>query len=120
MNTYNTKTKLLDSASMLTAVLWLTACGQNYSNGERVGIVTKLSEKGLIFKSWEGEMLIALPVEVAGTTQPENFVFNVAPEAVGKVKNAMASGKRVTFVYREWALPPLTVEHAHVIVDVKK
>lgn len=118
MNTRNTKTKLLIGA-MLTAALGLTACGENYSNGDRVGIVTKLSEKGLIFKSWEGEMLIALPADVAGTTQPEKFAFNVAPEAVEKVKAAMNSGKRVTLIYRQWAIPPITIDHEHVIVDVK-
>jgi hypothetical protein len=119
MNTSNTKTKLLIGASMLTAVLGLTACGENYSNGDRAGIVTKLSQKGLVFKSWEGEMLVALPAEIAGTTQPEKFAFNVSPEAVDKVKTAMASGKRVTLVYRQWAIAPITVEHEHVIVDVK-
>ena len=119
MNTSNTKTKLLIGASMLTAVLGMTACGENYSNGDRSGIVTKLSQKGLIFKSWEGEMLVALPEEVAGTTEPEKFAFNVSQEAVDKVKAAMASGKRVTLVYRQWAIAPITVEHEHVIVDVK-
>jgi hypothetical protein len=98
----------------------LGGCGQNYSNGERAGVITKLSEKGLIFKSWEGEMLIALPAAVAGTTQPENFAFNVAPEAVPKVKAAMASGQRVSVVYRQWALSPPTIDHAHVVVDVQQ
>lgn len=29
----------------------LVGCGANYSNGERHGVVTKISEKGLFFKS---------------------------------------------------------------------
>lgn len=96
-----------------------TGCGKNYSNGERVGVVTKLSEKGLIWKSYEGEMLMALPAEVAGTTQPEKFEFNVSPEAVEKVQTAMKSGKRVTLVYRQWFWAPPTIDNQHVIIDVK-
>jgi hypothetical protein len=111
------------NTTALLAVLcicWLGAgCGQNYSNGERVGIVTKLSKKGLIWDSWEGEMIMALPADIAGTTTPEKFEFNVAPECVDKVQAAMKSGKRVTLVYREWWYAPPTIEHDHVIIDVK-
>jgi hypothetical protein len=32
------------------------SCSQNYSNGERIGFVTKFSQKGLIWKSWECEV----------------------------------------------------------------
>lgn len=118
MNTSNFGKKSLIGLSLLTAGL-CAGCGQNYSNGERVGVVTKLSEKGIIFKSWEGEMLIALPVAVAGTTQPEKFTFNVATEAVDQVKKAMASGQRVEVVYRQWFLSPPTIDNEHVVTAVK-
>jgi len=36
--------------------LLLTACGRGYSEGERSGVIFKFSSKGLIWKSWEGEM----------------------------------------------------------------
>lgn len=118
MSTKNFMTKLRIGLFLLTAML-CAGCGQNYSNGERIGVVTKLSEKGVIFKSWEGEMLIALPVAVAGTTQPEKFTFNVAAEAVGQVKKAMSSGQRVELVYRQWFLAPPTIENGHVVIAVK-
>lgn len=118
MSTRNFVKKSLIGLSLLTAVL-CAGCGQNYSYGERVGVVTKLSEKGLIFKSWEGELLIALPVDVAGTTQPEKFTFNVSAEAVGQVKKAMSSGQRVEVVYRQWFLPPPTIDNEHVVIEVK-
>lgn len=106
----------------LIIVLMLTAslmsCGANFSNGERAGIVTKLSEKGLVWKSWEGEMLVSLPIDVAGTTQPEKFRFNVSPEALDQVKAAMASSKRVTLVYKQWFMAPPFVND-HVIIGVK-
>jgi major membrane immunogen (membrane-anchored lipoprotein) len=41
---------------LIASLSLLSACGQNFSNGSYIGVVTKLSEKGLIFKSWEGEV----------------------------------------------------------------
>lgn len=104
---------------MVLLALMLAACGPNYSNGTRLGVVTKLSQKGLIFKSWEGELLVALPQSVASATQPEKFEFNVDPACVDKVRAAMNSGKRVELVYRQWAITPPTIDNDHVVVDVK-
>jgi hypothetical protein len=97
----------------------LSACAPNFSEGTRVGVVTKLSHKGLIWKSWEGEMTQALSAETAMTGQAPRFTFNVDPRAVEKVKAALASGKRVELVYRQWALAPPSIDSKTVIVDVK-
>lgn len=99
-------------------VLSLAACAPNYSTGERSGVVTKLSHKGIIFKSWEGQLLMALPAST-GTVVPEKFYFNVSPAALPKVKAALSSGKRVTLVYRQWLIKPPTIDHNHVIVNVR-
>lgn len=109
----------MKAITIIITALILSACGENYSNGERVGVVTKLSQKGIIFKSWEGEMLMALPAAVAGTTQPEKFEFNVDPAAVAQVQEALASGKRVKLIYRQWWIAPLTIDHDHVIIKVE-
>ena len=96
----------------------LVGCAENYSSGDRVGIITKLSEKGLVIKSWEGELLMALPIDVSGTTQPEKFDFNVDPAAVSKVKEALVTGKRVQVIYRQWLLHPIRIESNTVVTDV--
>jgi hypothetical protein len=102
----------------------LVGCGKNYSNGSRVGVVTKLSEKGLIWDSWEGEMNMGGVRDKhtdAGTVSvPNAFQFNVDPAAVPKVKEALRSGKRVELVYREWAVSPLSIGDSHVVIDVKE
>ncbi len=103
----------------LLILVVVSSCGRNYATGERMGVITKLSCKGLIFESWEGELLVALPIDVAGTTQPDRFVFNVSPPCVEKVKAAMSSGKRVTLVYRQWFVSPPTIDHSHVVIDVR-
>ena len=107
--------------ALIVVALFASACAPNYSNGSRIGIVTKLSEKGVIFKSWEGEMLMALPPAAAASgAQPEKFEFNVDRAVVPKVQAAMASGKRVELVYRQWFVSPPSIDADHVIIDVKE
>jgi hypothetical protein len=68
----------------------------SYSAGERAGWVQKLSRKGWICKTWEGELaLVSLP----GTT-PEKFVFTIRDDAVAE-SITRAMGKRVALHYEE-------------------
>ena len=68
----------------------------NYSTGERAGWVQKLSQKGWICKTWEGELsMIAMP----GST-PEKFFFTVRDDAVAESINRLM-GKRVSMHYEE-------------------
>lgn len=95
-------------AIVLFATIIISSCFPNYSNGTRVGVVTKLSEKGFIFKSWEGEMLMALPSGVSAIS-PEKFRFTVEPEVASNVQEAMRSGKRVELHYHQWGVSPPTM-----------
>jgi hypothetical protein len=101
------------------AVASLSACMPNYSNGSRAGVVNKLSEKGLVFKSYEGEMMLGGIRTTENGTAANLFAFNVDPSQVAAVTAAMKSGKRVELVYRQWAVSPLTINSDYVIVDVK-
>jgi len=67
-----------------------------YSDGERVGYVQKLSHKGWLCKTWEGELVL---VTVPGT-QAEKFYFTVRDPAVIPKINAL-SGGRVRLQYEE-------------------
>jgi hypothetical protein len=50
----------------------------NYSTGERVGIITKFSNSGAMFKSWEGELKIAPNLANSGMVgQYETFHFSL-------------------------------------------
>ncbi len=66
----------------------------SYASGERAGWVQKLSHKGWLCKTWEGELaLVSLP----GST-PEMFAFTIYDDAVAaQVSKAM--GKRVSLHY---------------------
>jgi hypothetical protein len=66
----------------------------SYSSGERSGYVQKLSKKGWVCKTWEGEMAMVTMPGVA----PEIFYFSVRDDGVAqKINNLM--GKRVAISY---------------------
>ena len=105
----------------ITLALAFAGCGQNFSSGTRAGVVTKLSEKGLLWKSLEGDLVMALPPE-SGISIPEHFRFSVDPDdivTVDKLQAALKSGRRVNLVYRQWFAKPLSIDTDYVITDVR-
>jgi len=82
------------------AWIWLTL-NWNYSEGERAGYVQKLSKKGWVCKTWEGELaLVTMPGAI-----PEKFLFTVPDDAMADRINAMA-GKRVVLKYEQHKFIP--------------
>jgi 4-amino-4-deoxy-L-arabinose transferase-like glycosyltransferase len=78
-----------------TAYFW-AMLNWSYSSGERAGFVQKLSYKGWICKTWEGELaLVSMP-----GTAPEIFHFTVMDDAVAK-RIEQAMGQRVALHYEE-------------------
>jgi len=74
---------------------WL-ALNFSYASGERSGFVQKISKKGWICKTWEGELAMAnLP-----GAMPQIFEFTVRDESVA---NAVTKtmGKRVSLHYEQ-------------------
>ena len=68
----------------------------SYSTGERAGWVQKLSKKGWVCKTWEGELsMVSMP-----GAAPEKFVFTVRDERVADEINAVM-GRRVSLHYEE-------------------
>ena len=67
-----------------------------YSSGERVGYVQKLSEKGFVCKTFEGELVL---VSMPGT-QAEKFFFTVKNKNIANKINE-SIGKRVSLTYEE-------------------
>jgi hypothetical protein len=81
---------------------WATL-SYNYSDGERAGYVQKLSRKGWICKTWEGELaLVNLP-----GAMPEIFHFSVRDDAVAK-RIQQSVGKRVALSYEQHIGIPTT------------
>jgi len=68
----------------------------SYSEGERAGYLQKLSRKGWLCKTWEGEILLSsMPGAI-----PERFTFTVRdPAVVQQLQGAM--GQRVQIAYEQ-------------------
>ena len=68
----------------------------SYSDGERVGILQKLSHKGWLCKTTEGELALYVVSGVA----PQIWTFTVRDAAVSRALNAQL-GERVRLHYNE-------------------
>jgi len=88
----------------------------SYSEGERAGYVQKLSRRGFICKTWEGEMaMVTMPGTVA-----EKFLFTVPNQAVAAKVNA-AVGKRMALHYEQhkWIPSSCFGDTEYFVTDVR-
>ena len=93
---------IIVAASLLLIVLWTwLALKWSYSEGERAGYIQKLSSKGWLCKTWEGEIaMVTMPGAI-----PEKFPFTVREAAVAGKINDLA-GKRVVLSYQQHKFIP--------------
>jgi hypothetical protein len=83
-------------ALVVTAYFWVVL-NWSYSTGDRAGWIQKLSDKGWVCKTWEGELaLVSLP----GSATVEKFAFTVRDDAVA-AEIVKVMGRRVTLHYEE-------------------
>jgi hypothetical protein len=86
---------LLVIAGLVVVYFW-AALKWSYASGERAGWVQKLSRKGWVCKTWEGEMAM---VSMPGSTT-EKFPFTVWDEStVDQINKLM--GRRVNLHYEQ-------------------
>jgi hypothetical protein len=84
------------AAAVLFALYTFTVLHWSYSEGERAGYLQKLSRKGWLCKTWEGELLLSsMPGAI-----PERFAFTVRDENVVKQLQS-AMGQRVQLSYSQ-------------------
>jgi len=101
---------------LVAAWTWLTL-NWSYAEGERAGYVQKLSRKGWLCKTWEGEIaMVTMPGAI-----PEKFEFSVREESVAQKINALA-GKRVVLHYHQHKFVPTScfAETEYFIGDVRE
>ena len=75
---------------------WVTL-GYVYSTGERAGYVQKLSKKGWLCKTWEGELNM---VNLPGSVTPQIFAFTVRNDSIASILE-QDMGKRVSLTYQQ-------------------
>lgn len=100
---------------LFAAYTWISL-NWSYSVGERAGYVQKLSKKGWVCKTWEGELaLVTMPGTVG-----EKFYFSVRSAAAAEQINR-SIGHRVSLNYEEHIGVPSSCfgETGHYITGVK-
>ncbi len=88
----------------------------SYSKGESVGYVQKLSYKGWVCKTWEGEQVRALATMPA---IPEKFTFTVRDDAVADQINTHIGQKVVMEYEQHRGLPSCFGDTEHFVVRVR-
>jgi hypothetical protein len=76
----------------------------NYSTGFRSGVPIKISKKGVLFKTWEGQLNVGGLTTTADGTIPTQWDFtvkNAADSVLDKIDEAILHGKRVKLLYDE-------------------
>lgn len=77
--------------------VWVeSALHYTYSSGDRAGYLQKISRKGWICKTWEGEIQLAA---IPGSA-PEKFIFTTRSDSIADVLNKM-NGQHVVVHYEQ-------------------
>ncbi len=93
---------LLVTVPLAILAAWTAiAFAYTYSNGERTGYAQKLSRKGWLCKTWEGEIAMA----TAPGVMPEKFAYTVRSDSVAQAIQAL-DGQRVALTYEQHKFLP--------------
>jgi hypothetical protein len=95
---------LLVLVPAVVIALWIwVALGYTYASGQRAGYVQKISKKGWLCKTWEGELAMAnLP-----GTMPQIFTFTVRNDSIATIIEQNI-GKQVSLTYDQHQGIPTT------------
>ena len=86
---------ILIPAVVIALWIWVTL-GYTYSSGERAGYLQKISKKGWICKTWEGQIA---QTPLPGAT-PQMFDFTVRNDSIAQLMEQYA-GKQVSLIYEQ-------------------
>lgn len=96
-----------------------TGCGEGYSEGERIGQVTKFSRKGLLVKSWEGEMNLGGMKNGPDGSMANVWDFHAKASLASKVTEAMNLGVPCKIQYRQWMVKPFGQDSNYDLVSIQ-
>jgi len=87
---------LVGLPALVLAAWTMIALSYTYSKGDRAGYIQKLSKKGWLCKTWEGELAM---VNIPGAMQ-ERFPFTVRSDSLAAVMTR-DMGSQVSLTYEE-------------------
>ena len=93
------------SSFFIAALILLASCSEHYGSGERIGLITKFSRSGLIYKSWEGELHVT---QTGMNSTMHDFDFSVDNNAeaqqgamIADLDSAAKNGWKMRIIYHE-------------------
>ena len=94
---------MLAIALLVVSAFMFTSCSENYSNGERIGTITRFSNKGIVWKSWEGNLNIT---QTGMNSSGEPFEFSMdndkdQPKIKETIDSAAQHGWKVKVIYKQ-------------------
>jgi hypothetical protein len=96
--------KVITITLITIVILWWIyyfICGLTYSEGTRSGILTKVSKKGYVFKTFEGELNIGGIDQGDGTIMPHTvFKFSIEDDKTYKKLDSL-QGRKVIVHYNQ-------------------
>ena len=101
-NSWDSKTWLWIIGIVGFVIFGFINATEDYSEGERIGFLTKFSHKGRYFKSWEGE----LNLTQTGMNTSSLFDFSIDndaenPEVIKRIDSAVNNGWKVKLSYHQ-------------------
>jgi len=86
---------------VLGFTIYYFICGMSYSEGTRSGVLTKVSKKGFVFKTFEGELNIGGINQGDGTIMPNTvFKFSVYDEKTYRKLDSL-QGRKIVVTYNQ-------------------
>jgi hypothetical protein len=96
------KKVLLNFLGVIFLMMLFSSCSENYSNGERIGLVTQFSKRGMVWKTWEGH----LNITQTGMNSADGFDFSLDGdkennEIASLLDSAASIGWKVKLIYHQ-------------------
>ena len=94
--------KLIKILSFIS-LFYLISCSEHYSEGNRVGYISKFSQKGVIWKTWEGSMSLS---QTGYNGNNNDFEFSIDGDnqnqsVIDSIKYAVDNGLKIEVKYHQ-------------------
>lgn len=93
------------STFLFAGIVLLASCSEHYGSGERIGLITKFSRSGLIYKSWEGELHVT---QTGMNSTMNDFDFSVDNDVeaqqgpmIATLDSAAKNGWKMRIIYHQ-------------------
>lgn len=87
----------------ISSILFTSCISENYSNGERIGLITQFSKAGAVWKSWEGQLHVT---QTGMNSTAQDFDFSIDNDRedtsiINQIDSAAQHGWKVKLKYHE-------------------